>query len=344
MKKFIMTMSTLLVGILIMSGCNVTPKPNEPDTEPVKPVELTLENFVQAEENTIYHYAGTGNEYAQYISWIDYKTDDAIQLRSNNGGTEAVTVYRIDGGKLIKSFTQAETYYREDMTVRENNYQDVLLMEPLEKGTSWTLEDGAKRTIEGMDVKVETPSGDYTAIEVVTEYEGSKTMDYYVAGMGLVKSVFSSEEYQVLSELENIEKDKKITQNVSFYYPDEDEQIKKIDVQLEFGTNDRAEKVFAKAYISNLPENAVSVIGDDEQINSMYFDQESSTAKIDLSKAFLTEMNAGSYYESLILQCLADSLGSYSMSEKMSLTIDGGIYESGHIVMEKEDYIFAEPK
>ncbi|WP_028829556.1 GerMN domain-containing protein [Proteocatella sphenisci] len=345
MKKYGKIIASFLAAMLVMSGCNALPQPNEPDAEkPPEPIELKLEleNFIQSEENTMYYYEGRGNEYARYISWVDYKTDDAIQLRVNNGGTETASVYRIDGDKLIKSFTQAETYHREDMTLRENNSQEVLLMEPLEEGTSWTLEDGSKRMITGVDAKVQTPSGDYTAIEVVTEYADSKTMDYYVSGIGLVKSVFESNGEQVISALENIEKDKKITQDVSLYYPDEEEKLQKTDVKLEFATNDSAEKVLTQAFKSNVPENAVGVIGENAQINSLYFEQETSTARIDLSKEFVTEMNAGSYYESLILQCLANTLRSYATSEKMSLTIDGGVYESGHIVLEKEDYIFAE--
>lgn len=343
MKKYARIASYFLVMMLVISGCSTIPQQNEPDTEkPAEPIELKLENFIQSEENTMYHYEGSGMEYANYISWIDYKTDEAIQLRINNGGTETVSVYRVDGDKLIKTFTQGETYHREDMTLRENNSQEVLLMLPLKEGTTWILEDGSKRMIASVDAEVETPAGKYRAIEVITEYEDSKTMDYYVSGIGIVKSVFSSGEYEVISALENIEKDKKISQDVSLYYPDEEEQIQKVDAELEFGTNDSAEKVLAQALRTNVPENAVSVIGENAKINRLYFEQESSTARIDLSEEFVTEMNAGSYYESLILQCLANTLGNYAMSQKMALTIDGGVYESGHIVIEKEDYIWAQ--
>ena len=60
---------------------------------------------------------------------------------------------------------------------------------------------------------------------------------------------------------------------------------------------------------------------------------------IDLNKAFLTEMNAGALYEKMILQSIANTFGQYYNSEKVVLTIDNKLYESGHIVMKKGQYL-----
>jgi uncharacterized protein involved in tellurium resistance len=60
---------------------------------------------------------------------------------------------------------------------------------------------------------------------------------------------------------------------------------------------------------------------------------------IDLNKDFVTEMNAGSGYESMILQSIGNTFGKYYNSQKVILTIDNNPYESGHIVMKKGEYI-----
>jgi len=54
---------------------------------------------------------------------------------------------------------------------------------------------------------------------------------------------------------------------------------------------------------------------------------------IDLNTAFLTEMNAGSEYESMILQSIANTFGQYYDSNKVILTIDNQLYSSGHILL-----------
>jgi len=60
---------------------------------------------------------------------------------------------------------------------------------------------------------------------------------------------------------------------------------------------------------------------------------------IDLNQAFLTEMNAGSGYEAMILQSIANTFGQYYNAQKVYLTIDNKLYESGHISMKKGEFI-----
>ena len=56
---------------------------------------------------------------------------------------------------------------------------------------------------------------------------------------------------------------------------------------------------------------------------------------LDLSKEFTKEMNAGSLYESQILQCITNTLGDYYMVKKVYITVEGKPYSSGHILMKK---------
>ena len=46
-------------------------------------------------------------------------------------------------------------------------------------------------------------------------------------------------------------------------------------------------------------------------------------------------MNAGSGYESMILQCITNTLGIYYGVTKVYLTVEDKPYSSGHIIMKK---------
>ena len=59
---------------------------------------------------------------------------------------------------------------------------------------------------------------------------------------------------------------------------------------------------------------------------------------IDLNQAFLTEMNAGSGYESMLLQGIVNTVGQYYYAGKVYITIDNKPYESGHISMKKGEF------
>jgi hypothetical protein len=55
-------------------------------------------------------------------------------------------------------------------------------------------------------------------------------------------------------------------------------------------------------------------------------------------------MNAGSSYEAMILQCVADTFGGYYYADRVLLTIDNALYESGHIAFEQGEYLTADPE
>lgn len=243
MKK--MTAVLLLMLALTLTGCGndttpslsgsppastgdtaETPSPSQSaqtdSTVPADAVELTLEDYFPFKENVHMTYAGFGNEYAGMEFWVDYIQNGALQLRENNGGTELVNVYVIEDGALKRVFAQEEVYFRQDFTaMREDS--EIMLMEPLQIGTSWTLPNGAQRSITALNAAVTVPYGTYTALEVTTVYDGSTGKNYYAPGIGLIKQEFVSDEAPsepITSELENYEEGSPLRQYAHFYYPD----------------------------------------------------------------------------------------------------------------------------
>lgn len=337
MKKIILLLCTLL-PLVFSAGCNNDNNGGN-GTEP--PAPLKVEDYYPANENMHYVYEGMGNEYASYDVYVDYASDGKVQQRTNNGGTEMATVLEIKDGKLTKVFSRGEVYYRENFLNSKEGKEEILLMEPLEKGTTWTLPDSRVSTITGTSVKINTPSGSYEAIEVTTESQYDKIIAYYAKDVGLVKSVFESEGTEVTSTLKKIERDVPFKQRISFYYPNiDDNKIYYREKEVSFRTNDVTRNVLAEAYKEEAPAGTGRVFSPNTKINSLYLNKD-GMVYIDLNREFLSEMNAGAGYESMILDSIADTFGRYYGVQRIILTIDGGLYESGHIALQKGEYLEA---
>lgn len=293
--------------------------------------------------NTRYVYEGSGNEYASYDVFVLYAQGTRMQQRVDNGGTVMARVIEVQDGAARLLYTREEAYYRENFLQREANADEVLLMEPLRAGTKWTLSDGRERRIQSVSADVSTPLGDFVAVEVVTKSEDGATTAYYARGVGLVKTVFKYGDMEISSSLSAIEEDVPFIQTVRFYRPNLDGgNLDFADVPVRFYTNDITRIALAQAYKDVLSDQPSKVLSEHTKINSLYLNRD-GMAYIDLSRDFVEEMNAGSGYEALILQSVANTIGRYYGVDRVLLTIDDALYESGHIALKKGEYLIVSP-
>lgn len=301
---------------------------------------LTVKDYYPFVSDAEYIYDGEGNEFAFYNRYTDFvdTANNRIQTRTNNGGTETVRVLEIKDGKLSVIKMVNECYYRDnimDDTAAASDKAEVLLMEPLVKGTEWTLPDGTRRYISATDVSIETPSGTYQTIEVTTEGSDSTTKDYYAPNTGLVKSIFNSGDTEVTSTLKEIKTNTPYTQTIEIYYPDSDEKIHAEPLTLSFHTGDITRQVIQEALTKQaLKENYVPLVSANTKINSLYLGDD-KIAYVDFSQELVKEMHLGSGFEQAVLQCITNTLGNYYGTDEVYITVDGKPYESGHILMEK---------
>lgn len=198
MKKHVVILSMVL-AISLFFGCGNVNKDNDTSSE-----ELKIEEYFPILENVKYVYEGMGNEYASYNVITEYVEGNKVQQRVDNGGTVIARVYEVKDGKITRLLNRGEMYDSENL-LSEKDEEEIILMEPLEEGTSWSLEDGSVRQITNISSKVSTTIGEYEAIEVMTERLNSINIDYYAKNVGLVKSVFNSEGFEVSSTLSKIE-------------------------------------------------------------------------------------------------------------------------------------------
>lgn len=296
----------------------------------------TIKDLYPFTLNTLYDYEGKGNEYASYTVWADYIKNNRMQIRTNNGGTEVASVMEYKDGELKLIYTRPETYFREDFTSKKPNMNEIILKEPIIKGTSWTLSDGRKRYISNIDADVSTPLGTFKAVEVTTEGKDHKDAAYYAPKKGLVKSVYTSndEKMVVTSTLKKLQNKASLTQNVRFYYPNiDDYKLYYVDKKLSFKTNDITKLTLEKIFKEAPNKGLGKLLGPNVKIKSLYLNDE--IVYIDFTKNFITEMNAGSGYEASILQGIVNTLGGYYGVNRVYITVENKPYSSGHIVMKK---------
>ncbi len=319
-----------------------SPEPSESPSVSEPPVAMqSAGDYFPVASNTKYNYIGEGNEYASFVIFNDYTKKKTIQQSIDNGGVTAARVIEIQDGAVVSVYIRGEAYFRENL-LEAKGTEEILLMDPIEIGTTWNLDDTSVRKITGVSVDVTTPSGNYVAVEVLTEMKDGRTVDYYALGVGLVKTVYTSEDTVVTSMLSSVEMDVARHSMVTFFYPASDESIKSLDAEVSFATNDITRKVLERAYRSGAGDDMLPVLTENTEINSLYLNSD-GMVYLDLNAAFLQEMNAGSSHESRILRCVANTFGMYYNADKVILTIDGGLYSSGHFAFEAGEYIEVVP-
>lgn len=292
-------------------------------------------DYLPLVDNTRYHYEGEGNEYATFDVYVDYVTKDTIQLRTNNGGSEIVQVFKKNSDNITRNLFRGEVYYRENLTSKEDADKDIILKDPIQVGNSWTLSDGSKSEITGIEVKIETSLGTYHTVEVTTTTDQGKVKEYFAKDIGLVKLVYLDDDTTITSTLSKIDKNQALVQTIRFFYPDKNmENIIYHDKEVTFKTNDISKMMLERAYKNIEKDNASPVIPEKANILSLYLNKDGAVY-IDFSKELVTQMNAGSGGENLILQSIVNTFGNYYGVEKVYLTVDNKPYESGHIVLEK---------
>lgn len=369
MKKIVIGISITLVMFLLI-GCgkdkrndlkntedNISPTPTEGATLPIKeekgevtPIvddivenRLTSRDYYPLISDTEYIYEGMGNEYASFTMYIDYLDSDRgrMQTRTNNGGTETVRVIEVNDKAVTVIYVINESYYRDNLLNKEGaeGQEEILLQDPLIIGTNWELPDGRKRSITATDVDIQTPSGNYKALEVTTESIDSKVMDYYAKEVGLVKSIFQSGDMEVTSTLSEINQTTPLIQNLTVFYPDQDEKLHAEQVNVSFHTGDITRLILKDALVNDLPkESYLPLFSSGTTIKSLSLGTD-GIVYVDFSRELVTDMNVGAGYEMLILQGIANTLGNYYGAKEIILTVDNKPYESGHISAQEGETI-----
>lgn len=300
--------------------------------------ENELADFFPETANKQYVYVGEGNEYASYEVFTDYESKNRKQTRTNNGGTESVKVMALEENQLVVLINRGEIYTRENwlqqLLPENNEEQEVLIKAPLKVGTSWNAIGDRKKSITAINVPIMTPVGMFETIEITTQGADDKEVNYYAPDIGLIKSIFSSDVYNVTSTLSEIN-EVPLIQTIRFYYPESDgATLSFVDKKVAFKTNDRTRKKIEEAF-KEIPNDKVGeVLPKNTEILSLYLNKDGNVYA-DFSKELISEMNAGAAFETVRIQSIVNTIGGYYYSNSVYLTVEGKPYSSGHIEMKK---------
>lgn len=313
--------------------------------------EYSLSDYFPFQPNIKMTYKGTGIEYAGKEVFVDFISENKMQVRENNGGTEFAKVIEVKDGEIRVIMTKEEFYFKDNLIqlmrdgkIDISNFKnDVILKEPIKVGTKWNDYQGKERKITSLDAPIETPYGKLNALEVTTSGEGYVMKDYFFPTIGHVKRIYESKDMRVITELMSVEQNVPFVQNIKLYYPkyypkSNTEGLVYRNQNIELKTNGEIKDIFEK-YFKETPQDkdTMKIMSDNTKINYVYMDDEEKKVCIDFSKEFVTQMNAGTTKESLILQSVTNTLGNYYGVEKVYISIDGSPYESGHILLNKNE-------
>lgn len=308
-------------------------------------VSQDIETWFPRLENTLLEYEGEGMEYSSFTRYPQFAHDDTLQMLESTGGTDVAIIYEYTENQIEEVFIRPETYFREDFVdtglESEHSGFNIILQAPIEVGHSWESPNGTTSEITEVGIEMDTPMGTVEAIGVTTIFEDGIEVSYYGEGIGLIQREMvqgDDEETKVTSRLTAFEDNKAEEIPLTVYGVDDQALgINAVPVTMSLMTNDPARLTLASLMRGESPETeGLYLLTEGVEINYMYLGHD-GIVHVDFSSELVNEMNAGSGTEGLLLQSIANTIGGYYGVQEIALTVDGGSYESGHILLEEGD-------
>lgn len=313
------------------------PDPSE-DPDDADQVTQDLAAWMPRLNNVVYSYEGVGNEFASFTWNPQFNAEDYYQLVLNNGGTVMAEVYEYANDEVVRTFTRPETYFRDNFTeigsVVSASDAEVVLRTPIAVGTSWTNGD-VTYEITAVAEEITVPLDTYETIEVTLTYPDTIIRRYYAEDVGLVYEVSETEDLMIESKLSDIQTNTPEVLHLTVYQGDDQALgLDQLEAEITLETNDPARLALQELFRGEAAGyGEVFLLPEATEINYLFINN-AGVVEVDLSSEYVTNMNAGSAGEVLFLAGLTNTLLRYYGAEELLLTIDGGNYESGHIILE----------
>lgn len=147
-----------------------------------------------------------GFENAGTVYIVDRIEGDKIQIKKIDTGTGGIYVYKVSDEEIKQIYYSGEYDFtdksKEDFLNKEPNNDSVVLKAPLEIGAiigEWK--------VEGIDLKINTPSGEYETVKLVKKLYDKEYIVYYAKKIGSIKRVLKFDDgIELTEELVKVEK------------------------------------------------------------------------------------------------------------------------------------------
>lgn len=345
--------------MIIATGCKKeanNPPPTETETQ--KPAEQqdnsiqgTVSEYFPIKENALYIYKGS-IETVNQQTYPVFIEGNKLQRRTAAGDFISTEVFTVENGEVKLVYTNATSNGFENFLNRTNPAEVVILKEPLQLNAAWkrnfVSNDSTNGEFKGtskiteVKVPVKTPAGEFETIVVTTEFEtGNLDVEYYAKGIGLVKreyiNITRTEKGQEVSretvtiELSEIKEDASCEFALTVYYPDDQvNELLNETRKFQLKTNEDIRPLLEDILKKPSEGPSSPIITENTKINTISIDSEASEVHLDLSKEFVSEMNAGSGYEALIQESLKNIFTGFYRASSLQLTIEGEDYIPKH--------------
>jgi hypothetical protein len=190
-----------LLIVIMLAGCGTQPATPPPSP---KPAEIAVDQYFPATAGSVWKYKGVGNEFAQFIRTVTFRSGNRAQVEDASGANVA-SVYVISATEVKRVFLLAEDERKRSLLTEKENRSDVILRSPLKQGETWKNGD-ATFTIEAVGQTVTVPAGTYKDVVQVKSTQANSnwtTVDHFAPGVGLVKRDSTDGKYTVSSLLES---------------------------------------------------------------------------------------------------------------------------------------------
>ena len=343
MKKLL----PMLLALLLLPACT-NGQLNEKKTSSAKANsdikisnKLNISDIFPFKKNVKLNYTGSVGDSSNSYFYVDYLNNDRLQFRMVTADTSSGYVLENKNGELRMITSREKFFYHDDLTNYQNASPEIILKEPLAKGTSWLLPNGKKRYISNDNVQIATASLKYITIEVTTETDTGKIVEYYAPNTGLVEKIIYVANNKTITYLESTSEEATSNDTVKFYYTDlKDKNTYYYQRQLHFKTNDDMKTYFEK-YFKEVPnEKFTALISKSTKINSLHTDINTKTVYMDFSKEFITENKLDLVSEKMVLQSITNTICDYYDMDKLLLTVEGNPYSSGNISMKQNEPLY----
>ena len=332
-------------------------------------VQGTIDEYFPFAQGGYYVYdrtdaLGTSSTYNIYVE------GNKMQRISIAGSYRVTEIFEYTDGELRINYASDAASCFENLVDIKGSYPMTILKEPLTLGNTWETYSGPtiKGVAKGMcaitdvGVEIETPQGKVSAIEVSTELENGYTnVEYYAKGIGLVKNgyfikgfettntnqgvvnVTKAEDMNTDMVLNSYESGHSYEFIIKLHHPNENvDELESKEFTYIFDENTSKEKIFEELLKNSDGKENEKIISPNTTVNSIAIERalsqnietgkstEVATVKVDLSKNFSDDMNAGSGYEMLLLQSLENTFKEFFKAAEFVLTVDGEPYVSKH--------------
>ncbi|MCL2702892.1 MAG: hypothetical protein FWE91_04710 [Defluviitaleaceae bacterium] len=324
----------------------------------------TMQDFFPRTHNRQMHFEGLaasqrrdtqGNVFPNEIELYTVFFNDHVRgsrsqtrIMSWRSGAEysLIEVYEISQGNLWLINTRERFFDHTDYTAEIPSLGVLILSEPFEAGNEWIRFQLGEAVHEvariiSMNTEITVPYGTFDAmvVEVTDEVNGVKTLEYYAAGLGLIKTERQTEiggQYQQLVDVV----DGPLPMFMQFFYgwnvveeffEDYDEPF--LDnvpdmhhVPVEYHTNTDLIPFYMNTFRAYLRDYWNYNLSSGVDINSISYDRAANLLHVDFTPAFITEMSGLGELESHVMQLAADTLGFLYRAHEVAFTVNGDAY------------------